>query len=98
MLVGPPGVGKTTTLVKLAARYGLAANKRAQIISTDVYRIAAADQLRALAAILGIGCDVVETPLALAQALAEHQSKDLILIDTPGLARGEMQDGADLAR
>jgi flagellar biosynthesis protein FlhF len=96
--VGPPGAGKTTTLVKLAARYGLASRKPSQIISTDVFRIAAADQLRSLASILGIGCDVVETPLALAQALEEHRSKDLILIDTPGLAPGEMEDGADLAR
>jgi flagellar biosynthesis protein FlhF len=44
-----------------------------------------------------VGCDVVETPLALAQALEEHRLKDLVLIDTPGLARGEMEDGADLA-
>ncbi len=96
-LVGPPGVGKTTTLVKLAARYGLALRRPAQILSTDVYRIAAADQLRSLAGILGIGFEVLETPLALAQALEEHRSKELVFIDTPGLARGEMEDGADLA-
>jgi flagellar biosynthesis protein FlhF len=97
-LVGPPGVGKTTTLIKLAARFGLASRRPAQIISTDVFRIAAADQLRSLAGILGIGCDVVETPIALAQSLEEHRSKELIFIDTPGLAKGEMEDGADLAR
>lgn len=97
-LVGPPGAGKTTTLIKLAARYGLASRRPAQIITTDVYRIAAADQLRSLASILGIGCDVAETPVALAQALEEHRSKEFVFIDTPGLASGEMEDGADLAQ
>ena len=96
-LVGPPGVGKTTTLVKLAARYGLTSRKPAQILSTDVYRIAAADQLRSLAAILGIGCEIAETAGALAQLLEEHRSKELIFIDTPGLARAEMEDASDLA-
>jgi flagellar biosynthesis protein FlhF len=97
-LVGPPGVGKTTTLIKLAALYGLTSRKPAQILTADVFRIAAADQLRSLASILGIGCDVVETPVALAQALEEHRSKDFVFIDTPGLAGGEMEDGMDLAR
>jgi flagellar biosynthesis protein FlhF len=95
--VGPPGVGKTTALIKLAARYGLTARKPVQILSTDVFRIAAADQLRSLAAILGIGCDIAETPGALAQMLEEHRSKDLIFVDTPGLTRAEMDDAGDLA-
>jgi flagellar biosynthesis protein FlhF len=97
-LVGPPGVGKTITLIKLAARYGLASRKPAQILSADVCRIAAADQLRSLAAILGIGCDVAETPQALAQAMEEHRHKDFVFIDTPGLGRYDMEDGMDLAR
>ena len=98
LLVGPPGAGKTTTLVKLAARYGLALRRPTHIISTDVYRIAAADQLRTLASILGIGCTVVETAVALGQALEEQRGKELILIDSPGLTRNEMQDASDLAQ
>lgn len=97
-LVGPPGVGKTTTLAKLAARFGLTSRKPAFILSADVYRIAAAEQMRSLAAILGIGFDIVETPVALAQALEEHRQKDWVFIDTPGLAAGEMEDGAELAQ
>lgn len=96
-LVGPPGVGKTTTLIKLAARYGLTARKPTRILSADVYRIAAADQLRSLASILGIGCDVAETAGALAQMFEEHRSKDLLFVDTPGLAPADMQDATELA-
>ncbi len=68
-LVGPPGAGKTTSLIKLALRYGLASRRPAILLSADTHRIAAAEQLRAYAAILGIGCQVLETVSALAQAI-----------------------------
>jgi len=109
-LVGPPGAGKTSALVKLAVQYGLTANKTVQIFTTDTYRIAAAEELRSYAAILGIGCQVLETPAALAHAMdevlrkdqvlqsGEGRLKDLILIDTPGLCRSEMAACEDLAK
>jgi flagellar biosynthesis protein FlhF len=96
-LVGPPGAGKTTTLIKLAARYGLARRTPTHIFSTDVNRIAAADQLRTLAAILSIPCDLADTPLALAQQLDLHSAKPLALIDTPGFGFREMEDASELA-
>ena len=97
-LIGPPGAGKTTTLVKLAVRFGVTSRKPAQILSMDTYRVGAAEELRSYASILGIGFQVLETTQALAQALEEHRQKDLILIDTPGLARNEMDNYPDLAR
>jgi flagellar biosynthesis protein FlhF len=97
-LVGPPGVGKTTMLLKLAVRYGLAQRRSLQILSADVYRIAAADQLRSLCSILGIGCEVVETACALSHAIAEYRSKDLILIDTPGYTFRDVDEAADLGQ
>ncbi len=97
-LVGGAGVGKTTTLVKLAAHYGLRARRPTHIISTDNLRVGAAEQLRSYAAILGVGFDLAETAAALGQLLNEHASKDLILIDTPGLSPGQMEDGAAVAR
>jgi flagellar biosynthesis protein FlhF len=95
-LIGPPGAGKTTTLVKLAVRYGLALRRSVHILTTDTHRIAAADQLRSLAAILGVGCEVVETTQALEQALERNLGKGLILIDTPGLAARDLDQSAEL--
>ncbi len=97
-LVGPPGAGKTSALVKLAVQYGLSARKRVQVLTADTYRIAAAEELRSYAAILGIGCQVLESADALGPALEEHRQKDLILIDTPGLSRAEMESSQDLAQ
>jgi len=91
-LVGPPGAGKTSALVKLAVQYGISARKRVHFLSLDTYRIAAAEELQYYAAILGTPCQVLETAAALASSLAEHSQADLILIDTPGLTRNEMDE------
>jgi flagellar biosynthesis protein FlhF len=96
--VGPPGSGKTTTLVKLAVTYGLAARRPALMLSVDNYRVGAAEQMRSYAAILGIGFQVLETIGALAQAIEENRGKELIFIDTPGLGPGDKDSSPDLVR
>jgi Flagellar GTP-binding protein len=96
-LVGPPGCGKTTTLAKLAVQYGLVPRLRTQLLSIDMERIGAADQLRSLAFILGVGFTAVETSGALVHALEEHQQKELILIDTPGFGAREIAGAGPLA-
>jgi flagellar biosynthesis protein FlhF len=97
-VVGPPGSGKTTTLVKLAVNYGLASRRPVLLLSADTYRVAAAEQLRSYAAILGVGFQVLETTTALAQAIEENRGKELIFVDTPGLSTGELGESGDLAR
>jgi flagellar biosynthesis protein FlhF len=97
VLVGPPGAGKTSTLAKLAVQFGLAVGKSVQLLTTDTFRIAAATELRSYAAILGIGCQVLESPGELLQAIEGHRQKDLILVDTPGLCRLELDAGEELA-
>lgn len=97
-LVGPPGAGKTTMLVKLAVNYGLASRRPTLLLSMDTYRVAAAEQLRSYAAILGVGFQVLETAGALAQAIEENRAKDLIFIDTPGFGFGDLDAAATLAQ
>lgn len=97
-LVGPPGAGKTTTLVKLAVNYGLACRRPVQILSLDTYRVGAAEQLRSYSAILGVGFQIIETVTALSQSVEEHSAKGLILIDTPGLASADMESAAEFAQ
>jgi flagellar biosynthesis protein FlhF len=97
-LVGPPGAGKTTTLVKLAVNYGLASRRPALLLSMDTYRVAAAEQLRSYATILGIAFQVLETVAALGQAIEENRGKELIFIDTPGFACGDMDAAGELAQ
>lgn len=88
--VGPTGVGKTTTIAKLAARYVLAhgADKVA-LITTDTCRIAAHEQLRTLARILNVQMRVVNDSEDLAQNLSRLRGCELVLIDTAGSRHGD---------
>ncbi|MBC8354163.1 MAG: flagellar biosynthesis protein FlhF [Planctomycetes bacterium] len=83
-LVGPTGVGKTTTIAKLAANFHLREKQRVGLITVDTYRIAAVDQLRTYADIIDLPMEVVSTPREMRSAIARLADLDLILMDTAG--------------
>ncbi len=82
--VGPTGVGKTTTLAKLSAKYGLLDRKRVALVTADTYRIAATEQLKTYGRIMGIPVEVADSPDDMVDILAKHKTIDLILLDTAG--------------
>lgn len=96
-LVGPTGVGKTTTLAKLAAA-ATAQGARVAFITIDTFRIAAVEQLKVYAEIMQLPIDVVFNPEQLHTALNKHGDKDLILIDTAGRSPHDHESIAQLTR
>ncbi|MDR1440672.1 MAG: 50S ribosome-binding GTPase [Clostridiales bacterium] len=84
IFVGPTGVGKTTTLAKIAADYALNRNLKVGMVTADTYRIAAVQQLKIYAEILGIPLSVIYTPAEARKTIDDFADKDLILIDTAG--------------
>ncbi len=84
VLIGPTGVGKTTTLAKLAAKLSIKGMKSVGVITADTYRIAAVDQLRTYSEILGLPMKVVYEPQEMKAAISNFKEKDIILIDTAG--------------
>lgn len=83
-LIGPTGVGKTTTLAKIAAKYLAEKSNSIAFITVDTYRIAAVEQLKVYGEIMHLPVEVVITPQQLVEALDKHRDKELILIDTAG--------------
>jgi len=83
-LVGPTGVGKTTTLAKLAANFRLREGARVGLVTVDTYRTAAVDQLRTYAEIIDLPMEVVSTPDEMRVAVTKLAALDLVLIDTAG--------------
>ncbi|MBL8035408.1 MAG: flagellar biosynthesis protein FlhF [Leptospiraceae bacterium] len=82
-LVGPTGAGKTTTLVKLAARLSVMQKRKVELITIDNYRIAATEQLKVYARIMDIPCRVCRTPEEL-QIAVDSSSAEFVLVDTSG--------------
>lgn len=88
--VGPTGVGKTTTIAKLAARYVLAHGQgKVALVTTDTYRVGAQDQLRSLGRILNVPVRIIDQERALPSVLASLKAYPLILIDTAGFRQGD---------
>lgn len=83
-LVGPTGVGKTTTVAKLAANFKLAHGFRPGLVTVDTYRIAAVEQLRTYAEIIGLPLAVANAPAEMARAVDDLGDVDIVLIDTAG--------------
>lgn len=83
-LVGPTGVGKTTTTAKLAAMYAMNKGASVALVTTDNFRVGAFEQLKTYSKIMGVPLEIASTPKELAKAIESHGDKDLILIDTAG--------------
>ncbi|MBC7924426.1 MAG: hypothetical protein H7039_02110 [Bryobacteraceae bacterium] len=94
-LVGPPGVGKTSLLVKLAVHYGLTARRPLRLITLDGSRAGGAIALESYAAGMAVPIDVLETGTSLAQTLEAHREAGMILIDTPGLSPADFAEAVE---
>jgi flagellar biosynthesis protein FlhF len=91
-IIGPTGVGKTTSIAKLATEQVLKQKRRVAMITTDVYRIAAVEQLKTYAAILNVPVEVVRTADELGNAIKKLEHYDLIYMDTTGRNYKEVQN------
>ena len=91
-LVGPTGVGKTTTIAKMAARYALThGTNNIALVTTDSYRIGAQEQLRTYGRILGTPVKIANNATELRQVLKSLYDKDLVLIDTAGTSQRDLR-------
>ena len=96
LVLGPTGIGKTTTIVKLAADFSVKQKKKVGIINTDTFRIGAQDQLQTYADILGIPLLLVYGADELENAMDSMADRDLIFVDTAGKRPGDEQHRDDI--
>ena len=104
VFIGPTGVGKTTTIAKLASDFSVNQKKKVALVTSDTYRIKAAEQLRTYAEIMNVPFRVVYTADDLKSALEEFKEQDFIFVDTAGYSprdvekRDEMKQILDSAK
>lgn len=91
VFIGPTGSGKTTTLAKLASHCRLAKNKKVSIMTADTYRIAAIEQIRVFADIIGASLKVVFSTQEVSTALKECADDDVIFVDTAGRSKRNIE-------
>lgn len=96
--IGPTGVGKTTTIAKIASMMKLANKSNVALVTSDTYRIAAVEQLKVYANILGIPLNVVYAAEELAKLREEQNGYDLVLVDTAGRSHNNEKQKEDLVR
>jgi flagellar biosynthesis protein FlhF len=96
--IGPTGVGKTTTIAKIASDFKLNKKVKVAMLTSDTYRIAAVEQLRTYANILGIPMQVIYTEAEIEKAREDFSDYDLVLVDTAGRSHKNLEQRDDLDR
>lgn len=94
--VGPTGVGKTTTIAKLASEYKINQNKKVALITADVYRIAAVEQLNTYASILDVPVNVIYSPSEIVDNVKDLSAYDIIMVDTAGRSHKNVEQRNEL--
>lgn len=84
MFIGPTGVGKTTSIAKIASQFALREHRKVALVTADTYRMAATDQLRRFGQILGLPVHVADSPAEMEQIMVKLGGHDLVLVDTAG--------------
>ena len=92
MLLGPTGVGKTTTIAKLAAIKALWEHKKVLLLTSDTYRIAAVEQLKTYAKILGVPIEIIFDLNTIPSVVAEHDNAEIMLLDTAGRSQRDKKN------
>jgi len=96
--IGPTGVGKTTTIAKIASTLKLTKKTKVALVTSDTYRIAAVEQLKTYANILGIPLQIVYSETDMGQAVEDLRGFDLVFVDTAGRSHNNQEQREDVQR